>query len=509
MAKNPLVIKDNRFFDAYGRQVILHGINLVDINPKSNYMAYCDPAIFRQFREWGFNCIRLGILWDGLEPQPAILNEEYLKGIDRMLDHAHQNGLYVLLEMHQALYASKFSAGAPNWATITHAKPHYDVSEVWRDMYFTSPAVEATLDNFWDNVPALDRVGLQDHFGAVWGKVARRYCHHPAVIGYDLFNDPMPGRLATHAQVVMLTKGVELLVESGLLNEYMSKQPEGTDLVEALLHYWLSEEGRRHVLTLMKDINLYQSMIDVQEGFYQQFEKEKWMPMVQRIARIIRKVDPTRFLFLETAMVSNMGVRTAIEPIHTEQGGVDPNLVYAPHGTDPAIDLADLNAASPERMELIFNRHQESARRLNMPMLVGEWGAFGKLQDALPSAWQVVGLFEELQCSDTYWTYFEDIANTASFPAIQRPYPMKINGRLTSYHYDPEEEKFSFRWMEYGNSTQPTYIYLPDWFDAGMRKVHLSSEAAYQVHPVTRGSKNTILSIPPTGKTNARWLTVN
>lgn len=509
MRNNPLKIEDHRFFDAYGRQVILHGIGLVDKNPKTNYLAYNDPAIFRQFREWGFNCIRLGILWDGLEPQPAVLNEQYLKGIDQMLHAAHKNGLYVFLDMHQDLYSVQFSDGAPRWATLTDEQPHLHVSPVWSDAYFTSPAVQAALDNFWDNTPAVDKVGLQDHFAAVWGKIAKRYAHHPAVIGYDLFNEPQPGELAVHAQETMFTKGVEVLAASGYLDELLSQFPDKTQLEEALIRFWLSEEGRFTILEILKDIELYQPIMDVQASFYQQFEREQLMPMYRRVARAIRKADPTGFLFLETCMASNMGVRSAIEALTDQQGNPDANQVFAPHGYDLVTDTANLHAASPDRVALIFERHLQTANRLGLPMLVGEWGAYGAQAGTLEPAWQIVDLFEQMQCGETYWTYFEGIEKTPSFPAVQRPYPMKINGRLTGYHFDPAQATFSCRWMEYGNSKHPTYVYLPDWYRGASRTIKLALDTDYKRHPVTRGSHNMVLAIPPTGKTNARRLTVS
>lgn len=507
--RNPLRIQENRFFDTYGRQVILHGICLVDKNPKSKYLGYNDPAIFRQFREWGFNCVRLGIIWEGLESQPVVLNDEYLKGIDSMINAAHKNGLYVLLEMHQDLYSSVYGSGAPIWATIIDEKAHYDVSDVRSDAYFTSPAVQAAFDHFWNNTNAIDRVGLQDHYAAVWKNIARRYANHPAVIGYDIFNEPQPGAVSGHAQVVMFTKAAKIILEGGWLDEYFSQLPEDTDPVEALLHIWIAEEGRLKILKIFEDMNLYQAFIESQQPFIHQFEKEKLMPMVRKMAKVIRKVDPAGFLFLETARAASAGLSTALETVQTDHGKKDPNQVFAPHIFDMVTGTSDLSSISPARVEMIFKRHQESARRLDLPMFVGAWGAFGKQDNTLKHALQLTELFEETQCSDTYWSYFDGMEKAPSFPAIQRPYPMKINGRLTSYHYDPEKEKFSLRWMEYGKSTQPTYVYLPDWFDVSQCTVSLSADTDYQLHPVTRGSKNTILAIPPTGKTNARWLTIH
>ena len=64
-------IKNDKFIDAQGRQIILHGINLVNKNKKVNYLGDESAQDFKVMKEWGFNCIRLGIIWDGLEPDPG------------------------------------------------------------------------------------------------------------------------------------------------------------------------------------------------------------------------------------------------------------------------------------------------------------------------------------------------------------------------------------------------------------------------------------------------------
>ena len=85
-------------------------------------------------------------------------------------------------------------------------------------------------------------------------------------------------------------------------------------------------------------------------------------------------------------------------------GRRDAQQAYAPHGYDIVVDTPQLARASNARVEFIFTRHRETAERLDMPMLVGEWGAFGGHgADVVPAAWGVVDVFETLGCSDTYW----------------------------------------------------------------------------------------------------------
>ena len=75
-------VEGQKFVDSEGRQILFSGINFISKNPQENYIPLQGEETFTQFKTWGFNCIRLGIIWDGLEPEPGKYNEEYLKEID-------------------------------------------------------------------------------------------------------------------------------------------------------------------------------------------------------------------------------------------------------------------------------------------------------------------------------------------------------------------------------------------------------------------------------------------
>ena len=62
-AADPLSIKSGRIVDARGRQVILHGANAVFKRPP--YYPPLTRSDFRRMRSWGFNAIRLGVIWPG------------------------------------------------------------------------------------------------------------------------------------------------------------------------------------------------------------------------------------------------------------------------------------------------------------------------------------------------------------------------------------------------------------------------------------------------------------
>ncbi|MBN1582657.1 MAG: cellulase family glycosylhydrolase [Anaerolineae bacterium] len=493
-----ITIKGDRFIDPQGRHVLLHGINLVNKDPSAGYLGNQGPELFAAMRDWGFNCVRLGVIWDGLEPEPGVYNEAYLKGIDRQIAWARENELGVFLDMHQDLFSMLFGDGAPEWATLTGDQPHVDLGGVWSDAYFTSPAVQAALDHFWDNVPAPDGLGLQDHYARAWQHLARRYANEPTVIGYDLMNEPFPGSSATSSQYLLFEKGAEL----------MSALDGIERTAEELAAQWLDETGRAQILQRLQDVDLYAQVIDVTRPIYAAFEQNKLMSMYRRVAAAIREVDNRHILFLETSMGSNMGVYSGIQPL-VLNGQRDPQQAYAPHGYDLVVDTPSIAQAGPGRVALIFSRHGETAQRLGMPMLIGEWGAYGRHPDTLPAAWHVVHQFEKRLCSNTYWAYEPGIEQFPCFQAIQRPFPERVAGMLSSYCTDPRNGVFECTWTEGGQIAAPSRIYLPDWFTVDATKIELSPvTGGFDFIAIRPGSQSMYLSIPPAAEACTRQLVI-
>jgi endoglycosylceramidase len=160
-------------------------------------------------------------------------------------------------------------------------------------------------------------------------------------------------------------------------------------------------------------------------------------------------------------------------------------------------------------VELIFCRHGETARRLEMPLLVGEWGAYGRHADTLPAAWHVVRQFEEALCSETYWAYEPGIEGFCCFPALQRPYPERVAGRLLDYHCDPQRLTFECAWQEEGRVSAPSRVYLPDWFSWNRACVQLTPPAqGFEVAATRPGSASVYLTIPPAREPTTRRLVV-
>lgn len=462
-------VEGHKFVDSEGRQILFSGINFISKNPQENYIPLQGKETFKQFKTWGFNCIRLGIIWDGLEPEPGKYNEEYLKEIDKRIQWAAENDIYVFLDMHQDLYGALYSDGAPDWATIDEGQNHY-TGAVWSDSYLISPAVQTAFDNFWLNTPAADGVGIQDHYAELWKHIAERYANNITVIGYDIMNEPFMGSSAQQVMPLMLGAYAQVYAEE------TGKMPPSA---EELGTMWADEASRIKALELIATKDKYSRVVDAVYDLSADFEKNHLQAMYQKVANAIRSVDMHHILFFNHNYFVNTGVSTALEATTLPDGSRDPNVVYAAHGYDLVVDTKEVENPSYERVEFIFERIEESGKRMNMPVMVGEWGAFhGKSQKMIETARHLVNLFEDYKFSNTYWAYYNDIADYPYFQnAIIRPYPQNISGDLIEYDYDFESGEFTCIWEENGNSKAPTVIHVPNLKDLSQNDIVMSPPA--------------------------------
>lgn len=412
-------VQGRKFVDPAGRPLLLHGMAVVNKSREQGYTGGIERSDLARIRSWGMNCIRLAIFWDGIEPEPGKIDQAYLDRVARIVGWARAEHLLVLLDMHQDLYSVKYSDGAPAWATLDDGKPH-TTGSVWSDSYYASQAVQSALDHFWANSPAPDGKPLQDHYAAAWRAVATRFRDEPAVVGYDLMNEPFPGSNAAGILMACMSRVSEMLRARGETN------PPG---VQELLAMEATPEGRRRITLWLGDPAIYAGMVDAAVPITQQFETTQLMPMYRRVAAAIRSVDSRHILFLEPAMSANMGTRSAITPLADPGGKRDRLQAYAPHGYDIVVDTGSQDLNDRHHISLIFQRHGETAIRLGMPMVVGEWGAFHPDRTAGPIAAFTVGEFDRLGCGDLYWAYRRDLVGSPLISALKRAEPRGQSGR--------------------------------------------------------------------------------
>ena len=66
--------------------------------------------------KWGFNFVRLGVMWEAVERSPGQYNMTYLDEVENLIDRLGQRGIYTLVDMHQDILARKICGeGIPNF----------------------------------------------------------------------------------------------------------------------------------------------------------------------------------------------------------------------------------------------------------------------------------------------------------------------------------------------------------------------------------------------------------
>ncbi len=400
--------------DEQGRVMILHGVN-IDYGTKSNPEVL--PVIPKEQAErlvnsFGLNFVRLLMVWEGVEPQAGVTDRNYLDMIEQRVDLLWEAGLYVVLDMHQDVYAQRFCCdGAPEWAIRDDDLP-YELQDQWFLNYF-QPAVQRSFDNFW----AYDKgehADLQDHYAAMWVEVAKRFKDHPAVLGYDLMNEPHPGSDFDAAEAVGLSPSRESRSES--------------------------------------------------------FDKEKLTPFYQRVTNAIRSVDTENWIFFESRYGGpGNGSASWIEGLDDPRNG-SPRLAYFPHLY--SVSVENNQSYNQDTMTTIpdWEAHRsEEVTKEGWPLLIGEWG--------LDSAWtnadlfmkQVLAMADRQMAGWAYWAWDpggwsfidSDLNERESADIIVRTYPRRIAGKPISFGFDPDTRVFELTFVDRAGVSGSTEIYLP------------------------------------------------
>jgi endoglycosylceramidase len=181
-------VRDGFLRDEEGRALVLRGANVANAHKTAPYFGFHRPEDFERLRdEWGMNSVRFLVTWSAIEPERGVYDREYLDGVRERMDWAASAGLFVVLDMHQDVYGEGFGGdGAPRW---TCAAEHYDAFEPISPWFlnYLNEHVVACFDAFWGSDE------LQDAYADAVAELATRLADHPAVLGFDVMNEPYWG----------------------------------------------------------------------------------------------------------------------------------------------------------------------------------------------------------------------------------------------------------------------------------------------------------------------------
>ncbi len=421
-----VIVDGMRFLDEDGAEVLFNGLCFICRDKK---LGYIEPEIeskLRIFAQRGFNLVRLGIFWGGVEPEPGIYDERYLDRIEQVVRCAEAEGIYVFLDMHQDLFSSKFIDGAPIWATLDDGLPHPDNMDIWYEAYLKSPAVIRAADNFWANKVASDGIGLLDHYENVWTHLADRFSPLDNIIGFEPMNEPFMGSLAPQA----FASAVEAI------------QKNNPDFNFARIQSATPEEAAvmQRILT---------------EHFIA-FDREVLMPFYNRMLRAIRRSSSTALVTGGNIYCSSF-VKCGLQRVTDFNGEPDSQQIYAPHGYAAVVDSERYDSYSKDEVTAIFNDKRQSQIDLQLPVVVGEWGNF-------PSAGYTRDLIEHMNrileknlWSSTYHQYAFGMEDDPNYSSLERGYPAATAGRLVAYHYDRDAQRLSVEWEARGGGGSRFY----------------------------------------------------
>ncbi len=439
-----------KLLDEYGRERIFYGINVCDKGCYDEalrgrcYNYKWDDEMLIAFKKQGYNLIRLGVTWDAIEPERGKYNDVYIAAINGMLDKCHKYGIYAYIDLHQDLYSGWGNGpgdGAPAWACHTDGYEYKIPKFVWAESYFYGKATHKAFDNFW-----ADRYGVQTDFINMWCYLASMLDGHPALFGYDLFNEPFMGSDGG----TVFKKIVTNVVKQSLKDKRISKKQLIADAT--------TKGDIIHVLD-QYDGDVLCDIVNAAAPVVNNFDVCRYMPFIDKTASAIRKVSPDPIIFIENSYFSNMGIRFAGRPVITN-GKRAENQVFAPHAYDLMVDTPAYKYANNSRVKAIFDqRKTEQDENLDMPVIVGEWGGYSEGTEWLPHIEFLLELFDKNKWSSTYWNYFGGLTDSPIWETLKKPYPRAVTGTIDSYYHDRDGNSFTLVYTQDKEFDAPTEIF--------------------------------------------------
>jgi len=431
--------------DPQGRAVILHGVNMAGTSKRPPYLPWQGRAEFEQIARWGFNSVRLLTVWAAIEPEPGRYDDAYIERLAERVRWCRELGLHVVLDMHQDLYSEKYRGdGAPPWACLDDGLAMGPWNKAWFANYLQPPIIRA-FDNLWANAPGPGGVGIQDRFAAAWAHLARRFRDETTIVGYDILNEPFPG---SAVQPIMLTylaavaKVTSPATRMKLLSAFTKPDP-ATALADVAAEF--------------RDPDVARRLIAEGGGPVVMFERQKLVPFYNRVVNAIRKVDANHACFIEPTPIGCF--RTGIARPTAPDGTPHANIAFAPHYYEGTTELRLPYTKDRARLHALIAMVDKTARDLDMPTWVGEWGNItAGLVNGRDCIRDCLDAFNAHGASWCYWLYGRRFARLPHLDLLTLPYPTAVAGRPAHLHIAEHELRFD---IEQPIAGVETLVWLP------------------------------------------------
>jgi endoglycosylceramidase len=398
--------------DKQGGALIFHGANVVFGAKGAPYIVNIPrDLVTRLSADWGLNFVRFLVAWAGVEPEAGVYDGAYLDEVEKRLNWFNEEGIRVLLDVHQDVW-SEFTCGngAPKWAVRTDGEPIKCPTAGWFLGYF-EPGVKRCFDNFWNyGGPHAD---LQEHYMAMWAALASRFRSHPAIIAYDIINEPHPG--------------------------------SDFDALEAV-------------------------GLDSPDSPSPAIDKNKLGPYYQRVIDRIREVDADTWIAFEPRYGAPGNGSPSYLPRLNDPRRGPPRLVYAPHLYSVPME-SSLNY-DPVKDRCIPNWEKNRAKevaKLGTPLIAGEWGVGPDWVNSPLFMREVMEAADRLMAGWAYWALDpggwswlnSDMTERYTTGIIVRAYPRRIAGIPQNFFYDSATRVLTLTFSDHPAITGATEIYIP------------------------------------------------
>lgn len=439
--------------DEYGRERIFRGINICLKFEEMGITEFhkAEKELKKGIKnalEYGANIVRLGFNWAMLEPEENVYDEKILKMLKDFVQELKDNNIYVLLDMHQDLFFKNVNVGdgAPKWLTEDYKK--LKPVAIWAEGYFYMRDVQRAFNDFWQN-----KNGMQDRFVKLWQMVTDEFSEYDNVIAYDYFNEPQINDNSNKAfcslvdNALMQGLGVKFNAE-----KYFKNGQERRGFVRmalAIVRKVKSPKRLKAFLNTMDSYDLFGKAVSDIEKYVAPFSEKYYQPFFDNISS---KCDDGRHLhFFEHCYYSNLGVPFEIK--------IKENYIYSPHAYDIFIDSPLYNNySSNERIKFIFDGIRKNQIKMNVPVVMGEWGGGAVGNEWVSHIDYIYSLIEENHWSSIYWGFRE---NHKFLKTIIRPYPVAVCGDIGSIKSDSEKRTFELTYT-CNDTSHNTEIFIPE-----------------------------------------------
>ncbi|MEZ5036978.1 MAG: hypothetical protein R2760_05750 [Chitinophagales bacterium] len=173
-----------------------------------------------------------------------------------------------------------------------------------------------------------------------------------------------------------------------------------------------------------------------------------------------------------------------------------------PHLYDIVLDTELSGEADGNRVEYMFHQLATSRKKLNLPTIIGEWGAFysgGK--ELMGAAKLMTDGIDSLLFGDFYWSYYKEMGNQILFQKVLlRPYMQVATGQILKQTI--QGNTFKIDWQEAKKSKSKNLIFLPY-----TKNLNIQGKAKYNKIDLENPGSS-IIEIAPIKKSKKRHLTI-